>query len=94
MCVQAHYWLRTGIHNNHKLTPRRLDHIPQYSPVYGRVHVEARVEPLVSLSHSLLSHPPPPNPNAINTVLPISLEYTLLDLVEDARVEGDGGRAA
>jgi hypothetical protein len=31
----------------------RLGHIPQYSLVYGRVHVPGQVEPLVSLSQRL-----------------------------------------
>ena len=36
----------------------RSPHIPRYSLVYGRVHVEGRVEPLICLSFSLLSRSP------------------------------------
>ena len=48
---------------------RRLDHIPQYSLVYGGVQGQGRVGPIVSTPLPL--PPPSPNPNAINTVLPI-----------------------
>jgi len=32
---------------------RRLDHMPLYSLLSGRVHGEGRVEPLVPLSHPM-----------------------------------------
>ena len=44
---------------------RRLDHPPQYSPVYGGVEREGRVEPVVSLSPlslASLSLSPEPQP--------------------------------